>query len=73
MCQSIECGPRDITNIAQLEAEIGAENVVIRSGYKYVPVTSCLCPVDIQASAKKAGRVVRKSQWPMEWVMESQP
>ena len=70
MCQSIACGDRDITNIGELKAGIGAENVVIRPGYGEVPDNSCLCPVDIEASASMAGRHIARRPWPMEWVME---
>jgi hypothetical protein len=73
MCQEIQVGERDITNIGELKAEIGRRNLVIYPGYRNLNNASCLCPVDIAASARKAGRDVRKSEWPMEWIMEPRP
>ena len=60
MCTAIYVDGREIDSMAALRALVGCDNLVIRGPGKYPPdiidmTECCLCPVDVEATAAKAG------------------
>jgi hypothetical protein len=55
MCTNLIINHKSILTIEELQAAIGKENVVIEDGYGELDGNCCLCPVDFEATAKKAG------------------
>ncbi len=70
MCQALFVDGRELTNMAELRELVGYRSIVFKPGY--TPLTNCcLCPVDLGATATKAGfKVVRDPAhdiWGVTW------
>jgi hypothetical protein len=61
MCKEVDISRRDgrvvrVETVGELRYELGAANIVVRPDWVHpLPSHSCLCPIDIVASAERAG------------------
>ena len=68
MCTCIEVDGREIDSMAALRALVGADRIVVARPDLYEPdiveaASCCLCPVDIEATAAKAGYACECDGW----------
>lgn len=52
----------EINSLGELRDSLGVAPVIL-PGYPVLPESSCLCPCDIDATAKLAGYSVRGDSW----------
>lgn len=73
MCAELFVDGREVFGMKGLRALVGRRNIVIQDGYAAGTQNShgCLCPVDLEATARKAGYMVVKDErddpWAISW------
>lgn len=72
MCILIWDGDKEISTSAELAARIGADNIVFEPYAVPEIGDTCLCPIDIEASVKKAGLSARRDwEWAGDYILEA--